>query len=104
MQINFAQVMKNLRGEDINQPEPLTLAEVCAQALLGNYEDDKNTSAESKISRFRLAHKLFAKNEEGKNVAVGDTEITIDEAQMIKKFVNKAYGVLIVGQVDEIIR
>ena len=104
MKIDFSVVMKNFKGEDINQPQPLTLAEVCAQALLGNYDDDKQTSAESKIARFKLAHKLFTKNEAGETVAVCELDIPVEDATLIKKFVNKAFGVLIVGQVDEIIK
>jgi hypothetical protein len=104
MKIDFSYVMKDFKGEDINQPQPLTLAEVCAQALLGNFEEDKTASAEAKIARFRLAHKLFVKNDAGETVPAGELDLSIEDATLIKKFVNKAYGVIIVGQVDEIIK
>jgi hypothetical protein len=104
MKIDFSYILKDMTGADIKQPRPLSLSEVSAGALLGTYDDDKNSSAESKIQRYKLAHKMFTKDEEGKQVSVGELDITPEEAVLIKKYVNKAYAVLIVGQVDELIK
>lgn len=100
--IDFSQALKALNGEDMKMMNPdgsvggvLKLSEVCSNALLSGYEDEKNLSAEEKVKRFKLAHKVFE---------AGEIELASEEATLIRKVVNKKYPTMIVGQVYEVIK
>lgn len=105
MKIALNQKLKDFDGEVLiteklvgkeTKKTPLTIAEVVINSLTANFGDEKDLTGDEKVKRFILAQKIHRKKD-------GTAEITIDEASMVKKLVGKAYGVLIVGQVFEIL-
>jgi hypothetical protein len=96
MLVNFDAELKGLNGEVIKAQEGnVTLKSIVANALLGNYEDERNLQAEQKVKRYKLAHKVT----EG-----GEIEVDAEDTVLMRKLVNKAYGTLIVGQVFDILK
>ena len=77
-------IIKAVTGKDA------TLKGVIIDALVANYEDEKNLSGEEKVKRWNLALELTK--------ADNEIDISIENISMIKKLVGKAYGVLVVGQ------
>ena len=116
MRINFNQVLKTIEGEpleDIDRKKgsdgydtggkpitkKLTLKDVSRNSLTANYEDERNLSADEKLSRYDLATKIYNNGaKEGKEIPVSAEEIT-----MLKKLIGKAYGVLVVGAAFKIL-
>ena len=97
--IDFTVVLKDLNGEDIIErnlapdntakSKPLTLGAVAANALLAQFEDEKNLSGEEKVKRYGLAMRV---------VSSKDAALKAEEVAEIKKLVAKAYSPLIVGR------
>lgn len=119
MKVNFNQNLKALDGKPLVDPQEtarvlaeeqkkavkagldfvgsgkkfyLKMKKVCIDALILPKVGDK-TSPEEKVKRFKLAMRI----EEG------DTEITIEEAALLKDLVGEMFGPLIVGRVWEIL-
>lgn len=95
--IDFSRTLTGLDGLPLmNGEKPLTLVEVCTNALLGQFPDEQSgLPMDEKQKRFKLALKIFTE---------GNIEIDSEEAVLLKKVVNKGYSTLIVGQVMEIIK
>jgi hypothetical protein len=91
MIINFAQNLKDLDGNDINDEKNglMTLGKVSASALLSVFPDEKDLSIEEKMTRNDLAEKTWKG---------GELDLTVDELAKIKGLVNKAFATRIVAQ------
>ena len=95
MKIDFNVALKNLKGETLKDKEKdLTLKDVSANALLGNYQDEK-IDGEEKLKRFLLATKIYETN--------GELELNIDEIKMTKDLIAKGYSTLVTGRALEIL-
>ena len=93
--INFDVTLKNLEGETLKDKEKdLTLKDVSANALLGNYQDEK-IDGEEKLKRFLLATKIYESN--------GELELSIDEVKMTKDLIAKGYSTLVTGRALQIL-
>ncbi len=93
--IDFTQILTDLDGKPVKNSEiEVTLGAAATHALLTPFPDEQNLSGEEKVKRFLLATKV----REAK-----DVKLTIDELNMIKKLVGKAYAPLLVGRIWEII-
>ena len=75
---------------EVKDGTPFTLRDAIKQALLAQFEDERNLTLEEKVKRYDLYQKV--------KDAVDPADFTSDEIVLIKKVVGKAYGVLIVGQ------
>jgi hypothetical protein len=73
----------------------VTVGSAVCNALLANYEEERNLSGKDKVERFTLATKLH-----GADLPVS---ITVEEAALIKRLVAKLYGPLVTGQVWNLI-
>lgn len=95
MKINFGAPIKDIKGEPIVENEKaVTLGSVSCQALLASYPDEQNLSGKDKVERFTLA--ALCSNEI-------ESDISLEDATLLKKLIGKAYGPLVVGRVYELI-
>lgn len=92
MQVLLGSQLKTLEGEMLPdlQGNPAVLRGVCIEALMAQFEDERNLSGEEKLKRFELALKI--------KQAVDPAEFTAEEIALMKKLIGKGYGPLIVGQ------
>jgi hypothetical protein len=75
---------------EVKDGAPFTLRDAIKQALLAQFEDERNLAMEEKVKRYDLYIKV--------KDATDPADFTSDEIVQIKKVVEKAYSVLIVGQ------
>lgn len=109
MQIDFSAVIMEIDGKtpvmlpdgtgvDANgkpKMKPATLGLVTCSALLAPYADEQNLAQEEKVKRFGLAQTV---------VDGGIQEISIDDAALLKKLINKGWPQpLIVARAFDII-
>ena len=93
MKINVTQVLKNINGDDLIEPnekgevQPVLLRTVLVNALMIPVEKDTGVQ---KVEKYSLAIDI-QKNDE--------IEITAEQATMLKEVVGKPYGPVIVGPV-----
>lgn len=85
MKIDFSKQMKNLDGT-ISQDAP-TLGTVAIRALVEELGQDDKATGQEKFDRALLAQRL---------VDAGEIEISVEEAQLIKARIGKAFAPLIV--------
>jgi len=98
MKINLNFAFVNLKGEAIPKGEgkedstQLNLKAVCVSSLLGSYQDER-IEGQEKLSRYRLAVKIFNAGDE--------TDLIVEEIALIKKLIAKMFSVLVTGQAWE---
>lgn len=103
--IDFSVVITDLKNEPLTErsadgkPNPITLGQLCSNALLATYEDERSLPAHEKIKRFKLALKL---NDANGNPAK-DVSLTTEEIAAISKLSAKLYSPLAVGKILQII-
>jgi hypothetical protein len=92
MLIDLNQVLLDMNDEPIKDGDKnATLRKVAIEALVASYQDESTLSGEEKLKRFELAMKV-------KNTPT-PIDLTVEEVGTIKKLIGKAFGVLVVGQV-----
>lgn len=103
MEIDFTQQLIRLdNGEPLDiaiaacpmcrrevESKPATLRAICVDALLNQYEAERNLSGEEKMTRFNLAVRITNEDE---------PELRSEEVTLIKKVVAMMYGPLVMGQ------
>ena len=95
LKIDFNVVLKNLEGKPLTDKEKdLTLKDVSANAILGNYQNE-NIDGEEKLKRFILAMKIYEAN--------GELELTVDEVKMTKDMIARGYSTLVTGRALQIL-
>lgn len=84
--------MRNMDGSVIpdTKGNEATLKGVVVEALLAQFEDERQLSGEDKLKRYQLAMKV--------NESEGVCEMTAEEIALVKKLIGKAYGPLVSGQ------
>lgn len=90
MKIDFNSTLKHIDGKDLTVTDAkigLTLKAVCIEALM-QIVPHESPSGEVKFKRYELALKV----NEG-----GATDITPEEATMLKECIARVYGVAVVG-------
>lgn len=100
MKIDFFKELTTIDGdsplmqkdEKTKEDKPMTLADVCVQALLSPYQDETSLSAEDKIRRYNIAAAIARTKEDEKTV------VKAEDITLIKTLVAKAYAPLVVGQ------
>lgn len=100
MLIDFNQELIGHDGELLKGPaekeggegKALTLGWSCCQALMANYQGDKDET-EKKLSRFFLAQKIHGSTKLDK----GPINVTVEEVASIKELIGKSYGTAIIG-------
>ena len=98
MKIDYNQKLKSLSGKELkdNQTnEDLCLKDVCANALLGLFDDERKLEGKEKLRRYQLANKIYGAKE--------PIELKSEEITLLKTLVSKAYAALISGQVWKIL-
>ena len=91
MKINFEQVIKNIKGEQIKD---LTLKSVSVEALLATF-DDERALGEEKVKRYLLAIRIQADPT--------GVDLVVEDVAKIKQLIGKGYGPLVVGQAWEML-
>lgn len=90
MKIDFGKMIMDIKDRPIQRDgKPVTLLDVCQEALIASYQDEQNLPSADKVKRFKLAMKL--------NGAEPDLEL--EELALIKTLVGKGFGPMIVGRV-----
>ena len=103
--IDFSVVITDLKNEPLTERSAdgrvntITLGQLCSNALLATYEDERSLPAQEKIKRFKLALKL---NDANGNPAK-DVSLTTAEISEISKLSAKLYSPLAVGKILQII-
>ena len=100
MKRNLNVVLKTLDGQPLKEEHNGTardvlLSRLAVNALLANYEDEKNLSGDDKVKRFKLAQQI--------NDADGEVEVTAEQVSLLKSLIAKGYTPLVVGQAYEIL-
>lgn len=99
MLIKLNQVIKNLEGDPIknadNKKDDLTMRNVCVNALLANYSDERDIDGNEKAKRYELAMKIHLEKKE--------IELEIDDVKLIKDLIGKMHFPLVVGQAYRIL-
>lgn len=90
--IDFNQELKQLNGHSFVDPDgketKTTLGQICEQALLAAYPDEKDLPGAEKFERWKLATKV-----KGPDVNLSSEELT-----KLKMLIGKAFPPLVVGQ------
>ena len=96
MEINFNQVLYDIRGNTIkevveggSEKEDLTLKSISVGALL---QFDQSCDGKEKFNRYELAKRIQGVDE------VGVLDLAVDEVAKVKKLVGKIYAPVVVGQ------
>lgn len=92
MKRDFAAPLRDLEGNPLlAAPERiLTLGEACATALMNTYQEDATVPTEEKMQRYHLASRIYKKQL---------VEVYSEEISLIKKYVAKLYGPVVMGPV-----
>jgi len=98
MIINMDTVLLDIRGQPmqrgtIDDHKPLLLRDVCQDALLATYADEKELNGEAKVKRWLIALKC---NDLAAN-------FTVEEVAEIKRLLAKGFGPLVVGRAYELL-
>lgn len=101
MKIDMTKAIKNLEGDNLNNPEsklkekePLMMRIVCVNSLLTQTQDDKNIDGNEKAKRFELAMRIYTEKE---------IDLNVDELKLIKDLIGKIYPPLVVGRAYQIL-
>ena len=103
--IDFSVIVTDLKNEPITErsadgkAHPITLGQLCSNALLATYEDERSLQAQEKIKRFKLAMKLNDAN----GHPARDVSLTTAEISEISRLAAKLYPPLVVGKILQII-
>ncbi len=91
MIIDFSTALIGLDGKQLNDAgKDLKLSDVCCTALLATYASEQNLDGNIKLKRWKIAEKIFGKNE---------VDISVEEINTIKELIEKAYGPGVIGPV-----
>ena len=103
--IDFSVVVTDLKNEPLMERAPdgkataITLGQLCSNALLTTYDDERSLSAQEKIRRFKLALKL----NDASGKPAKDVSLTAAEISEITNLSAKLYSPLAVGKILQII-
>ena len=97
MKINVAAVLKDLKGEEMMNPDktPVLLKQIMVNSLTALGPDDKNVSGDEKYKRWKLAQKIEA--------ADGEMDLKVEDITMIKKLIGQHYMTVAVGAAYDLI-
>lgn len=100
MLINLNQTLSAINGETLKDNDgkgnvvDATLKMILVNALLAPDEKSKNESGMDKVAKYRLATKIYEND---------SIDITSEDITLLKKRVGDLFGVLVVGQVYDIL-
>jgi hypothetical protein len=96
MKVNFGKELKTLDGKSISfaDRKVTKLKDICLDALLATFEDERNLAGEEKARRYVLATQIYSNS---------DTDLTIEDVALIKRLIGKGFAPIIVGQAFEIL-
>lgn len=105
MQIDFSAPIRDLKGNDIPIEEngkqvsdKTTLGSVAIMALLATFSDEKDVSGAEKVKRFKLANAI-----EDALAMSGKLDVTVEQAALVARVIDKGFPPLVVGRAHEII-
>lgn len=89
--MDFTTPLQNLNGTPLLMEggASMTLGDAAANALISQYPDETPSGAD-KVKRWSLAMRVHSAQQ---------VELTADDIKLVKDFVAKAFGPLVVGQV-----
>ena len=92
MKLDLDAVIKDIDEKPIKKDKDekidMTLKDVCINALLAMFDEEKQDDGTKKVSRFTLAMKLQG----------GDGDVTVEEMATIKERIGNMYMTVIVGR------
>lgn len=112
MQVDLKQVLRNLNGDPIKQPNPnwvpkgeedvppldalveVTLSTILVNVLLGNYKDEEALAGSERLARFKLASKIHDAD---------SITLSVDDLERIRQLIPRMYGTLVAGTVLSIL-
>lgn len=86
----YRKTPKDIEGEE----RELTFGWAAAEALGAQFPDEQNITQKDKLQRGRLIEQIFTRPE---------SEISIEEASLIKQRIGKVYGPLVVIAVEKVL-
>lgn len=91
---DFTQTLKTFDGtEPLDEGNPIIFSVICINALMATFKDEANLTGIEKLTRYKLAERIFDKPKE--------VILTEEEKKLIKDLVGKLYSVLVVGQIHK---
>ncbi len=92
MKIDFTQEIKTLDGKSLpyNENKKTLLKDVSCDALLAQFNDERDLPGEEKCKRWLLATRIYSNPQ--------NIDLTVEEIVLVKKIIGKAYPPLVVGQ------
>jgi len=94
MKVNISVELKSLDGQSLMKGnKPMCIRDICIEALLATFDDERNIPGEEKKRRYDIA----------KRIHENESEFSDNEIDLMKRSIAKAYGPLIVGQSWEIL-
>ena len=93
--LNFTQTLKDFNGAEVlgEEQKPIVYSVIVINALMHTNEEDKTLSGVDKLTRFKLAERIFTTPQ---NITLTD-----EEKKLINDVVGKLYSVFIVGTVNK---
>lgn len=89
--------VKDEKGNPVMDDPGMLLMDVCSQALLTPYNDEKDVSGDEKHRRYSLAKRIM-QTPEGEKTLVKAEEVTL-----LKTLLPKMYAPLVVGQAFDLL-
>lgn len=97
MKIDFTQTLKDIKGKPIQTSEkdttPISLGTLCQNALLAQYDSERNLDGTEKMKRWKLARKIDR----------GVVDLQAEDISKIKEVVGKGFGPSVLGPVYELL-
>jgi hypothetical protein len=91
---NFTTPLTTFTGEEIKEDNiPITFSSIAVNALMGNYPEDKDQTGVQKLTRFKLAERIFT--------TPATVELSEEEKKLITDLVDKQFSILVVGKMHQ---
>ena len=100
MKLKVTEELKALNGETLfditgGMKNNLTLGAIAVDAVLRPFEADQNVSGVEKMARWDLAQRIYK--------ATDETDISSEEAVLLKNLIARAFPVMVAGQACKMI-
>jgi hypothetical protein len=100
MKLKVTEELRALNGESLfdvtdGRKKNLTLGAISVDAILRPFEADQNVSGVEKMARWDLAQRIYK--------ATDETDISSEEAVLLKNLIARAFPVMVAGQACKII-
>jgi hypothetical protein len=88
---DFTITLKTFDGTELKEEnKSITFSSIAINALMGNYPEDKDQTGVQKLTRFKLAERIFT--------TPATIALSEEEKKLITDLVDKQFSILVVGK------